>query len=152
LIKSLYKFLFVDDLLAGLANAAPVTPEPLKKKLMRDFSRFTLVAYILLVFNPVMPLIADKMAHTFWLEYHLISVHHVYGKAHVKSELAGNAKKVDKDKSANNCKTASDEFSHVITHITYSFSTDYFISKTYPSYQINTLCAHPDVADQPPKA
>lgn len=152
MIKSLYRFLFVDDLLAGLANAAPVSPEPLKKKLMRDFARLTLISYILLVFNPVMPLIADKMAHTFWLEYHLVSVHHVYGNTHVKTELAGNAKQADKDKSTNSNKTASDEFSHVIPDITYCFSADHFISKSYPSYQINIINAHTDAAYQPPKA
>ena len=152
MLKRLYKFLFVDDLLAIPANSAPVSPEPLRKKLMRDLARLTLFAYLLLIFNPVMPLIADKMAHTFWLQYHMVTVHHIYGDAHVDKELTDNAKQAGNDRSAGNIKSASDDYTHIVPAATYSFSATNFISIPYSAYIINHPIAYPGAHYQPPKA
>jgi hypothetical protein len=149
--KRLIKFLFVDDLLAASANSVAVKPEPLKKKLLKDLASLTLFAYILLIFNPVMPVIADKMAHTFWLEYHMVAVHHVYGSVHVLHELSDNAKQSDNAKSSGNTKTNSDDYIHVIPQIAFDFLPANFTIKSYSHYHINSPVSYPDVLYQPPK-
>jgi hypothetical protein len=151
LLKKIYKFLFVDDLLESSANLATVKAEPLKKKFMNDLARLTLFSYVMLVFNPVVPLLADKMAHTFWLEYHLVTVHHVYGSSHVHMEMADNAKQADKDKSPGAGKSAQDDFFHIIPCTTYSFTAGYFINKYYCLHKINAPLPYPDIHYQPPK-
>jgi hypothetical protein len=152
LLKKLYISLFVDDLIESSGNSIPVKAEPLKKKLMRDLARLTLFSYILLVFNPVMPVIADKMAHTFWEEYHLVTVHGVYGNFHVHMQLADNAKQADKDKSApGSSKSGSDEYFHIIPATLYNFLSVCSISKSYPPNKFYSPVSYQDVDYQPPK-
>jgi valyl-tRNA synthetase len=133
-LKRLYRFLFVDDLLA--AQTIPTRAcEPTKRKLMRDLTRLTLFAYILLVLNPVMPVIADKIAHTFWEEYHIVVVHGMYGKYHVDTELNKAAKQVDKDKSA---KSSQEEYSHLIVVTPKPVVPVIFVKMAYAEY--HTYC------------
>ncbi|HEY2584042.1 MAG TPA: hypothetical protein VGI43_19695 [Mucilaginibacter sp.] len=149
--KRLYKFLFVDDLLAASANSAMVKPEPLKKKLLKDLASLTLFSYILFVFNPVMPVIADKMAHSLWLEYHMVTVHHVYGSKHILHELSDNAKQSDNNKSSGSVKTNADDYVHVIPQVTFDFLSANFTIKSYPHYHMNSPIAYSNIHYQPPK-
>jgi len=115
---------------------------------MSGMVRLTLFFYVLFVFNPVMPIIADKIAHTFWEEYHLIVVHGIYGNAHVHSELDKAAKQADKDKSP---KSGSEEYTHILTITIYNFSTYYSINRPYATYKCNFPVSYPDTFYQPPK-
>jgi hypothetical protein len=151
LLKQLHKFLFVDDLLASPSGAAPLTSEPLRKKLQKDLARLTLFAYVLLVFNPVMPLIADKMAHTFWLEYHLVTVHHVYGDGHLHLEMVNNAKHAGTEKTSGNTKSSTNEYVHVVPDAGYQFFYACLTDSPYPVYNINLSVIHPPIDYQPPE-
>jgi hypothetical protein len=152
LLKKLYISLFVDDLLDSSAIAAPVIHEPLKKKLLRDLARLTIFSYILYFLNPVMPIIADKMAHTFWEEYHLITVHGIYGKFHVEMQLDKTEKQSDKDKSARNNKAGSEEYFHVTSIATDHFLGGKYIARSYTPYKFYSPASYPDVDYLPPKA
>ncbi len=144
--------LFIDDLLDGSSNSVPGNREPLKKKLMRDLAKATLFSYILLVLNPVMPVVADKIAHTFWEKYHLLTVHEINGKFHVHMEMAKAATQSEKDKSAPNSQSDLDEYVHLITNISYDFSNNYFVRISYLPCTITYPVVCPDIHYHPPKA
>jgi hypothetical protein len=78
-----------------------LTPQQQKAILMGKLARVLLFAYILLMFKPVMPILADMMAHTFWLQKHLMEVHEVNGKFHIHTELGRAAHQSDSQRSAN---------------------------------------------------
>src|ERR1700761_1538181 len=136
-MRKLYWFLFVYDLNGTPDTQAHYGQSSIKKKLMRDVTCLVLFAYTLLIFSPVMPVIADKMAHTFWEEYHLISVHHVFGGHHVDTEMAKAGKESSKEKPAGNFKFGAEDYQHVIAIITFNFSNNHYIRQSYPSY---TFC------------
>jgi len=152
-LKRLYTWLFVDDLLQTATGVTTVvTAVPLRLQLARDLSRLTLFAYILYFLNPVMPLIADKMAHTFWEEYHLITVHGVYGQFHTRMQIEKAEKQAEKDKTTRNQKTGFDD------HLTYVFRlvpiifAESFIKKANTPYRCFATVSYPDVHYQPPRA
>jgi hypothetical protein len=152
LIKKLHILLHIDDLNDPSANSPANTGEPLKRKLMRDLSWLILFSYILLIFNPVMPIVADVMAHTFWEKQHLLTVHEVNGKFHVHFELIRNAKQAEKDKAGRNSKTISEEYVHLFSVTAYNFSNNYFIKTSYPTYTWYCPVSYPDGDFRPPRA
>ena len=151
LLKRLYIFLFVDDLLGSSASAAPANPEPLKKRLMRDLARLTLFAYVLLVFNPVMPIVADKIAHTFYERSHLLTVHQVNGKYHVHLAMANAENQADKTKSSRGGKQGAEEYFHLISVTSYNFAHHHIINRSYPMQNFYLPVSYPDIDYQPPK-
>ena len=50
-------------------------------------AHYLLLIYITAVCKPVLPLVNDLLAHTFWKTEHIITVHHENGKDHVHHEL-----------------------------------------------------------------
>jgi hypothetical protein len=148
LLKNLYSYLFIDDLIKLSAYPVPAIREPWNKRLMSDLARLTLFSYILFVLNPVMPIVADKMAHTFWEEYHLVVVHGIYGNNHVHSEMDKAAKQADKGKSQ---KSGSEEYAHILFITTYNFSPSYTINRSYATYTCNFPVSYPNTHYPPPK-
>lgn len=98
-----------------------------------------------------MPLIANKMAHTFWLEYHLITVHGVYGKAHVDTELSKSMQQTDKDKSSNSSKAGQDDFSHLAPITVSQFSTASSAVRSFTPYLVNIPTTYHFIDPRPPK-
>jgi len=66
--------------------------------LRRNITWLVLVSYTLLMFRPVMPVVMDKLAHTFWEQQHMLVVHEVNGKFHVHNELVKATHQSEKDK------------------------------------------------------
>lgn len=54
---------------------------------VRSIARVLIVAVVLYVLKPVMPLIVDGLAHAFWRSVHIAIVHKVNGEEHVHYEL-----------------------------------------------------------------
>ena len=91
------------------------------------------------------------MAHTFWEDYHVLTVHSINGKFHVHLELKMAAKHSDKDKSASSSKSFSEEYPHIIANATPLFFDDAFSSRSYSSYQFSIPVSHPEIDYQPPR-
>ncbi|MBS1685814.1 MAG: hypothetical protein JSS76_13780 [Bacteroidetes bacterium] len=58
-----------------------------KAIMMVKASKFILFFYILSVFRPVVPLVSDAIAHTFYEQQHIMQVHEVNGKFHIHDEI-----------------------------------------------------------------
>lgn len=77
-----------------------------------------LVAYALFILKPVVPVIVDKLAHTFWLNFHVAVVHVENGKEHVHYELSRMAKDFGNDKSGGKVKQETESTPHLVTATT----------------------------------
>lgn len=72
----------------------------LKMMLLHKLTWIVLIAYTLLLVKPVLPIAADKIAHTFWNTQHMLTVHEVNGKFHVHQEMVQGARQTEKEKHA----------------------------------------------------
>ncbi len=78
----------------GADTGVPV----LKDVLMKKLTWIVFFAYALLMFKPVLPVVLDAFAHTFWEQQHMLVVHEVNGKFHVHNELVNAVQQSEKDK------------------------------------------------------
>lgn len=113
MIKKLLWYLFVYDLNDAAIKPAGHTRMSWKTRVLKDLSFIALGAYIFLIFNSVIPVFADVLAHTFWKKEHLASEHRLYGKNHVGLEISKMDKQAAKDKGSTSSKT-SEDFSHIL--------------------------------------
>jgi len=75
-------------------------------------AKFLLVCYVMMMFKPAVPLIADAIAHTFYEQQHIMMVHEVQGKFHIHQELGKAAHQSDSEKS-NEQKMETEQYVHV---------------------------------------
>lgn len=59
------------------------------------------------MFKPVMPYVADAMAHLLFYKEHMLNVHAHHGKSHAHSDAVKTAKNEQSEKSTNNKKDCS---------------------------------------------
>ncbi|WP_295796047.1 hypothetical protein [Mucilaginibacter sp.] len=149
----MHKLLHIDEFENPLIFAAHKRAVPLRRVLMKDVASLLLVAYVLLILNPVMPIIVDAAAHTFWEKQHLLTVHNVNGKYHMHFELLKSDRQAD-SKAPGNLKTGSEDYIHTVFNVSYSFvNKSYTIKQAYPPFY---CLAHPqlfkDVDYPPPRA
>ncbi len=64
---------------------------------MKAVARTLMLAYALFLLKPVMPIIIDALAHTFYESVHIAVVHRVHGKEHVHYELRKAAAESEKE-------------------------------------------------------
>jgi hypothetical protein len=148
LIKKLYWFLFVYDLNASLVKPAHDTDEPLRKKLMKDLSYVVLFSYTFFTFSPLIPLISDTIAHTFWEKEHLLKEHKVHGKNHVGFEIS----KSEKDTSTNSVKSGTEDYSHIPTvHVVLNFSVERVLNQSFSLFNCFYPASYPDIDYPPPR-
>jgi len=150
-LKKLYWFLFVYDLIEPSDVLHYKKPEPFKKKLINDITLLVMFSYSLLILNPVIPIFADILAHTFWEKEHLLTVHKFHGKLHVHFELANADKQSAKDKSQGNTKSGTENFTHLIYYISYNFLSQYFIKISYRPYVFSYPINFSDCNYRPPR-
>lgn len=82
-----------------------------------------LFSYATVLLKPVLPLLGDAVAHTFWRMEHISSTHFENGKYHVHFELLQSAKKTDDGNS--NPRIEVFATPHIITNINcYNFFAD----------------------------
>lgn len=58
-----------------------------------------LIVYTLLLVKPAIPVLIDDLAHTFWKQQHMLTVHEVNGAFHMHNDMTG-AEKQEKEKHA----------------------------------------------------
>jgi hypothetical protein len=123
----------------------------LKEVVMKRLTWIVLFSYTLLMFRPVMPVVMDVLAHTFWEQQHLLVVHEVNGKFHVHNELVNISHESGKDKQANTAKYQMQECIPVSSLLVHSSLKKTIIEDTYPAYH----CFYPfssfDSDSPPPK-
>lgn len=151
MLKRLYYFLFVNDLIEPCNKAIQITAKPVKKSITQDISRLVLCCYILFIFKPAMPFVADKIAHTFWENYHILTVHQVNGKFHVHLEMANDAKQSGKDKSAGIIKTGAEEYFQFTCQHTSKILYPPCINRPYHVYHMHFPVTYPTADIKPPK-
>lgn len=152
MLKKLYWFLFVYDLNSPPEGTPYKENRSFKQKLMHDITVIMIFSYSLLIFNPLIPIFTDLLAHTFWEKQHLMTVHKFHGKFHVHFELVNAEKQSAKDKSSGNTKIGSEDFTHLIYTIAYNFSNIYFIKITYLPYRPACPIFYADNDYRPPRA
>jgi len=143
-----------------LIESCPASPareendhsDSLKAILMRKITWLVIISYTLLMFKPVMPIVMDVLAHTFWEQRHLMTVHEVHGKFHVHYELINASHQSDKDKSATNNKFQAEEYLPVTANIVHKPVT-YFPEKAiYRCYSCFYSFFSSGIDNPPPEA
>ena len=152
MIKKLYWYLFVYDLNEPVAKAVNGSDVSWRKKLINDLSSLVLFSYCLLIFNAVIPVIADALAHTFWEKEHLANEHRLHGKDHVQLEISKSEKQADQSKSSANAKTGTEDFTHILSFsLPIHFPGYRIITRVYPGYQFFLHATYPGIDYPPPR-
>ncbi len=106
---------------------------------------------MIIILQPVLPLVTDAVAHTFWKLEHISAVHNHDGDEHVHEEILETQAQNETDKSTSASRYEVSVNPHLITKFSYDFSFT-------PEKQIHTipsLLYHPepfaDQDDPPPK-
>lgn len=112
---------------------------------------YLLLFYITAMFKPLLPAVKDMMAHLFWKEQHINTIHHEHGKDHLHHELTDADNKNEAD---HNLPTLFSEpvSVHMLFRSTFDFSVILNNQKEYP--QVSFLLTNPGVETNipPPKA
>ncbi len=72
-----------------------ISAREVKVHIMRKVAVLVIFAYVLMLLKPMMPVMTDAMAHTFWKSKHMLIVHEVHGKFHVHQEVVNAAKQAE---------------------------------------------------------
>jgi hypothetical protein len=135
---------------AAIAKAAKAAARQEKAIMMAKTAKFVLVCYILLMFKPVVPLLSDMIAHTFWEKQHLLLVHEVHGRFHIHQELANAGHQSDHEKS-NESKAETEVYLNVAPTVLKVFLSA-LIHGSYLSFLSNyPVSNHRDASYPPPK-
>ena len=76
-----------------------------------------LIAYVALLCKPVMPYVADEIAHAFWYSQHMATIHVENGKYHVHKQVVEESKKATPNKDIELLKKYSSESEYLIFSI-----------------------------------
>ncbi len=133
-----------------------IQKEAFRAYLLRFFARTVLVAYTLLIIKPVMPVMMDKVAHTFWAEVHFRTIHVHNGVEHVHYEVKKMNEQDQQGNSTGNSgkqQTQTETVAHIIAaqeEIVFSQQQD--IERSFGSYRCNVLGKGSIVDYPPPRA
>ena len=125
----------------------------LKRLLMKRLTWMVLIAYTALMFRPAMPVVMDVLAHTFWEQQHMLTVHEVNGKFHVHNELVDASHQSDKDKQSSAAKAMIDEYLPVKpVKIGQQLISNFSEMETYLAYNCFYPSSSSDLDVPPPRA
>ena len=71
------------------------------KKMKKTWLYLFLLLYVSSVMKPIMPIVSDWVAHTFWHLHHLQTVHHHHGHSHSHAQLVQAVEEEKKTSSTN---------------------------------------------------
>ncbi len=94
---------------------------------------YLLLIYVVALCKPVLPLVNDFLAHTFWQTDHIIAVHHDHGDEHVHYEVLDAAKESEDDNKSQ-IKLADPVSVHVTINKKYDFAYQAITKRSYPQY------------------
>jgi hypothetical protein len=108
--------------------------------------------YSFALIKPILPIVSDFMAHTFYKLEHTASVHYENGKYHLHAELKTEAI-ADKNLSKQNSSTIKYETlqHHIFTKNLKFFSFGSILKNNFFSSNQSTLVAHLELPTPPPK-
>ena len=113
-------------------------------------SYYLLLIYAVALCKPVLPLVNDFLAHTFWQTDHIIKVHTDHGADHVHYEVLDAAKE-----SSDNNKSAVKLSDPVSVHVPINKNYDFFYrvinKRSYPHYINSFPFPAMDLHTPPPK-
>ena len=109
-----------------------------------------MLAYTLLMIKPILPVIADAMAHSFWKSQHILTVHEVNGKFHVHKELVKASKDDEKRKQHTGNKFENSDYVHV-PYAAISVVVFPATISIYATYKSNYTSFHVNSDYPPPK-
>lgn len=138
------------DLNESLVKSTNDTDKSLKKQLVKDLSYVVLFSYVFFIFSPLIPLISDIVAHTFWEKEHLLKEHQLYGQNHVGLEIS----KSENNKFTNSvsAKSGMEDYSHLPTaHVALISPVDRVLNQSYSLFNCSYLTSYPDIDYPPPK-
>ena len=72
--------------------------------------------------KPIIPLVQDEFAHTFWKAEHLATVHHHHGHQHAQEEVAAAEHEEATDKQSATTKTSEPVSVHIGVETLYAIS------------------------------
>ena len=88
----------------------------------------TIAAYYFLLFytfalcKPILPLLQDELAHTFWIDEHLATVHHHHGDHHAEEEVAEAEHEENADQQPATTKISEPISVHIVIETLYGIS------------------------------
>ncbi len=110
-----------------------------------------LFAYTTVMLKPVLPIVSDLLAHTFWKWNHISTVHHHDGHDHVHFEIVKIEKEnlpEKKDKIHINDLSANPHLSHKIN---FDFTLVLFKSDKFPAFKVSQMHSFLPVDAPPPR-
>jgi hypothetical protein len=105
----------------------------------KTIAYYLLLIYLSAIISPTMPLLVDVVAHNFNQAVHISTIHMVYGKNHVDSEIAVEAAKNKNDNHESSIKSQTPITLHLLQrNVQFSFeSISYNAYSTL--FQVNKL-------------
>jgi len=125
---------------------------PLKRKLMQDLSYIVLFSYALFIFSPLIPVVSDIIAHTFWKKEHLQTAHHKYGSNHVSLEIVKAEKRAGSENATHNPKNNLEDYSHTFAaNVQLHFPAEQILNRAYSLFRCANLTSWQDIDYPPPR-
>jgi hypothetical protein len=90
-------------------------------------------SYTTMLLKPVMPSVADLLAHTFWYSHHMATVHFENGKYHVHYQYMEESKKNFPEKNSHFLKNETTANDHLASNNEYDFSMHIILSNHFTS-------------------
>lgn len=77
-----------------------------------DLAYYLVILYTLAICKPVLPFVQDELAHFFWKDAHIATIHHHHGDQHAEHE-ASSASHEENNKTSSNYKTTESVSIHL---------------------------------------
>lgn len=112
-----------------------------------------LFIYVFALLKPLTPILSDFLAHTFWQQDHITSVHFENGKYHMHVELAKEIKEQAPQDTKTTNTSSSDFLSFHTTQTSIRIDAFYtYVLKTYYSGRSNPISIMVKPLTPPPQA
>jgi hypothetical protein len=109
-----------------------------------------LLLYTLALCKPILPLIQDEIAHTFWKAEHLAKVHHHHGDHHAEEAIA-EAEHDENDKQSGRTKVSDPVSVHMNVNTHYCISQATIHKQQFAVNNYNVSAVSLDKSYPPPK-
>ncbi len=136
----------------SLTGAEQEAVRSLKRLMMKRLTWLVLIAYSLLLVKPVVPIAMDVLAHTFWEQQHLLTVHEINGKFHLHNELVRSSHQSEKDKQSASSKVECEQYLPTFSFISRPVISFLVRQDMYPHYQCFYCHSLIRIDNPPPEA
>ncbi len=113
---------------------------------------YLLLIYFTAMCKPVIPLVNDFLAHTFWKTEHVITVHHENGKNHLHYELKKASDQDSKDGNSTSPKSSESVSVHILQQNNFDSYYSIVFEQKHLSGFYNLRSTFLELNTPPPKA